>query len=61
MQTRFQPDSFQNVLFLWRRKDRIRGLYWEGDGFVLLYKRPESGSFQRLRNGEEAQQLTTQQ
>ena len=46
--------SFQNALFLFcgRRKDRIKGLYWEGDGFVLLYKRLESGSFQWPRNGE---------
>lgn len=40
---------------------RIKGLYWEGDGFVLLYKRLESGSFQWPRNGEEVRQLTAQQ
>ena len=39
----------------------MKGLYWEGDGFVLLYKRLESGSFQWPRNGEEARQLTAQQ
>ena len=26
--------------------DRIKALLWEGDGFVLLYKRFENGSFQ---------------
>ena len=63
VQTRFQLDPFQNALFLFcgRRKDRLKGLYWEGDGFVLLYKRLESGSFQWPRNGEEARQLTAQQ
>ena len=63
VQTRFHLDPFQNVLFLFcgRRKDRIKGLYWEGDGFVLVYKRLENGSFQWPRNGEEAQQLTAQQ
>ena len=63
VQTRFQLEPFQNALFLFcgRRKDRIKGLYWEGDGFVLLYKRLESGSFQWPRNGEEARQLTAQQ
>ena len=63
VRTRFQLDPFQNALFLFcgRRKDRIKGLYWEGDGFVLLYKRLESGSFQWPRNGEEARQLTAQQ
>lgn len=63
VQARFQLDPFQNALFLFcgSRKDRLKGLYWEGDGFVLLYKRLESGSFQWPRNGEEARQLTPQQ
>ena len=63
VQTQFQLDPFQNALFLFcgRRKDRIKGLYWKGDGFVLLYKRLESGSFQWPKNGEEARQLTAQQ
>ena len=63
MQTQFQLDPFQNALFPFcgRRKDRIKGLYWERDGFVLLYKRLENGCFQWPRNGEEARQLTPQQ
>lgn len=63
VQTQFHLDPFQSALFLFcgRRKDRLKGLYWEGDGFVLLYKRLESGSFQWPRNGEEARQLTAQQ
>ena len=54
---------FTNTLFLFcgRRKDRIKALYWEGNGFVLLYKRLESGSFQWPRNGEEVRKLTAQQ
>lgn len=60
VQTRFQLEPSPNALFLFcgRRKDQIKGLYWEGDGFVLVYKRLESGSFQWPRNGEEARQLT---
>lgn len=56
VQTRFHLDPFQNALFLFcrRQKDRIKGLYWEGDGFVLVYKRLGSGSFQWPRNGQEA-------
>ena len=63
VQEQFQLDPFQNTLFLFcgRRKDRIKGLYWEGDGFLLLYKRLEAGSFQWPRNGAEARELTGQQ
>ncbi len=63
VQTWFQRDPFPNALFLLcgRRKDQLKGLYWEGDGFVPLYKRLESGSFQWPRAGEEARQLTAQQ
>ena len=54
VQSQFQLDPFTNTLFLFcgRRKDRIKALYWEGNGFVLLYKRLENGSFQWPRNGE---------
>lgn len=29
-----------------RRRNRIKALYWKDNGFVLLYKRLESDSFQ---------------
>ena len=63
VQSQFQLNPFTNTLFLFcgRRKDRIKALYWEGNGFVLLYKRLESGSFQWPRNGEEVRKLTAQQ
>ena len=52
--------NWQNGRSEWRR-DRIKGLYWEGDGFVLVYKRLERGSFQWPRNGDEALELSAQQ
>lgn len=63
VQEQFQLNPFTNSLFLFcgRHRDRIKALYWEGNGFVLLYKRLESGSFQWPRNGEEAKTLTPQQ
>lgn len=63
VQTQFKLDPFTNTLFLFcgRRKDRIKALYWEGNGFVLLYKRLEEGRFQWPRNEDEAKELTPQQ
>ncbi|MCG8484933.1 MAG: IS66 family insertion sequence element accessory protein TnpB [Clostridia bacterium] len=36
----FKLSPYENSLFLFcgRRRDRIKALYWEGDGFLLLYK-----------------------
>ena len=63
VQSQFQLNPFTNTLFLFcgRRRDRIKALYWEGNGFVLLYKRLESGSFQWPRSEAEARELTSQQ
>lgn len=63
VQSQFQLDPFTNTLFLFcgRRRDRIKALYWEGNGFVLLYKRLESCIFQWPRSEDEARELTAQQ
>lgn len=61
---RFQLDPYdKNTLFLFcgRRCDRIKGLLWEGDGFLLLYKRLDNGAFSWPRTADEAMEITPEQ
>lgn len=61
---RFHLDPYdRNTLFLFcgKRTDRIKGLLWEGDGFLLLYKRLDNGAFNWPRNNEEALSITPDQ
>lgn len=39
------PTSGAYFVFLNRRKDKMKVLYWDVDGFVIWYKRLEKGSF----------------
>lgn len=61
--SRFHLDVFQPSLFLFcgRRHDRYKALLWQGDGFLLLYKRLEKGRIQWPKMPEDVRELTPQQ
>ncbi len=63
VQSQYHLDPFSKSIFLFcgGKCDRIKILLWEGDGFVLLYKRLESGRFRWPRNAAEVKPLTWQQ
>lgn len=63
VQQSFGLNPFSNSLFLFcgHQNDRIKALWWEGNGFVLLYKRLENGRFRWPMDEEQARLLTQQE
>ena len=64
IETRYHlPIFVPNTLFLFcgRRANKIKGLVWEGDGFLLLTKRVEDGHFTWPRTSSEARCLNPHQ
>ena len=60
LQYGYEIDENSLFLFCGRRTDRIKALWFSGDGFVLLYKRLNNGRFQWPRSKDELKLLTPQ-
>ncbi|CIU86240.1 elongation factor Ts [Streptococcus pneumoniae] len=63
VKTHFELDSFSGQVFLFcgGRKDRFKVLYWDGQGFWLLYKRFENGKLTWLSTEKDVKALTSEQ
>lgn len=63
IQQEYQLDVCDDAVFLFcgNRCDRFKMLYWDGDGFLLCYKRIENGRLKWPRKKEEVKQLSLQQ
>ena len=60
----YQMDTYANAIYLFcgRRRNTLKALYFDKDGFCLLYKRLDSnGKFQWPRNASEVRPLTRQE
>lgn len=60
VRARYDRDPYDGSLFAFvgRRKDRIKILYWDRGGFVLIYKRLERGRFQMPEVAADATSVT---
>lgn len=55
------PFSGQVFLFCGVRKDRFKALYWDGQGFWLLYKWFENGTLTWPNHEQEVKALSSEQ
>jgi len=57
----FKLDPFDGALFVFcnRKRDRVKVLVWDGDGYWLYFKRLEKGHFRWPTVGEDATMTLT--
>ena len=63
VQQSFKLDPFTKSLYLFsgRSCDRMKALYWEGDGFLLLYKRLERGKYKWPKSETDVREINARQ
>ena len=63
VQLQFGRELDERSLFLFcgRKADRMKAIYWDGTGYVLLYKRLSEKKFQWPRSETELKLLTRQE
>ena len=59
----YQMDPFAKAVYLFcgRKNNALKALYFDKDGFVLLYRRLDSGRFQWPKTASEVRPLTRQE
>ena len=60
---RLKSDIYSKAVYLFcgRSNTKMKALVWDGDGFLLLYKRLDNGRYRWPRTECEAKHLTSQQ
>ncbi|KLN93879.1 transposase [Enterococcus cecorum] len=63
VQYEYNIDLYDDAIFLFfsGKSDRFKALYWDGDGFILLYKRINDGKLKWPQKSEEIMKLSNQQ
>lgn len=56
----FKLDPFSKSIFLFcnKKKDKLKALIWDDNGFILVYKRLEQGKFQWPKSPNEARLIS---
>ena len=59
VQGQFNLNVFDNCIFLFcgGSRNKYKALFWDGDGFMLLYKRIEGGKIQWPRSNREVRDI----
>ena len=63
IQDSFELDPYSDSIFLFSgwSKDRYKCLYFDGDGFAMLYKRLDNGKLQWPKDENEVRNLSQQE